>query len=209
MVVRLIAGTGAGATNHAAYEAALQAAGHEQRLCVAQSHMAQSQTGSWAHAALGWLRDERTGCATFIELQHDNLERLQRELHAAALSRRYQSAVPLGAAASQIRERSLSRAAGVRPGAGAARGVGAEAVRSAVRMRERNPLPPMRQWPGMPPSRSCTELARNRFMNIRTHSHRFVIAALLLTLAACGGGDDDAARQSRLPRRHHHHRPAC
>jgi len=96
VVVRLIAGTGAGPTNHAAYEAALQAAGHDQRLCVAQSHMAQSQTGSWAHAALGWLRDERTGCATFIELQHDNLEHLQRELHAAASSRRRQSAMALG-----------------------------------------------------------------------------------------------------------------
>ena len=96
MVVRLIAGTGAGPTNHAAYEAALRAAGHEQRLCVAQSHMAQSQTGSWAHAVLGWLRDERSGCATFIELQHDNLELLQRELRAEELSRRYQSTVPLG-----------------------------------------------------------------------------------------------------------------
>jgi arginine decarboxylase len=97
VVVRLIAATGAGQSDHAAYEAALQAAGHEQHLCVAQSHMAQSQTGRWAHAALGWLRDERTGRMTFIELQHDNLERLQRELHAAALSRRHHSAVPLGA----------------------------------------------------------------------------------------------------------------
>ena len=96
MLVRLIAVTGAGQSDHAAYEAALQAAGHERHLCMAQSHMAQSQTGSWAHAALGWLRDERTGCATFIELQNDNLERLQRELHAAAFSRRYHSAVPLG-----------------------------------------------------------------------------------------------------------------
>jgi hypothetical protein len=95
--VRLAAGTGAGATNHAAYDAALKAAGHEQRLCLATSCMTQSQTGSWAHAALGWLCDERTGHATFIELQHDNLERLQRELQAAAFSRRYHSAVPLGA----------------------------------------------------------------------------------------------------------------
>jgi hypothetical protein len=97
VVVRLVAVTGAGATDHAAYEAAIQAAGHEQGQCVAQSRMAQSRTGSWAHAALGWLRDERTGRATFIELQHDNLERLQLELHAAALSRRHHSAVPLGA----------------------------------------------------------------------------------------------------------------
>ena len=29
-------------------------------------------------------------------------------------------------------------------------------------------------------------------MNIRTHSHRFVIAALLLALAGCGGGDESA-----------------
>jgi hypothetical protein len=59
--------------------------------------MTQSQTGSWAHAALGWLSDERTGRALFIELQHDNLERLQRELRAAALSNRHRSGVPLGA----------------------------------------------------------------------------------------------------------------
>ena len=29
-------------------------------------------------------------------------------------------------------------------------------------------------------------------MNTRTHSHRFVIAALMLALAACGGDDDKA-----------------
>ena len=97
MVVRLIAGTGAGQSDHSAYEAALQAAGVERRLCVAESRMTQSQAGSWAHSALGWLSDERSGRATFIELQNDNLQRLQRDLYAAALSTRYHSAVPLGA----------------------------------------------------------------------------------------------------------------
>ena len=96
MLIRLFGGTGSGATEHAAYEAALLAAGCERRLCVAQSRMAQSQTGRWAHAALGCLRDELTGATTFIELQHDNLQRLQHELHAAALSRRRLSLAPLG-----------------------------------------------------------------------------------------------------------------
>ena len=96
MLVRLIAVTAAGQSDLAAYEAALQAAGHERHLCMAQSRMVQLQTGSWAHAALGWLRDERTGCATFIELQNDNLERLQRELHTAAFWKRQHSTAPLG-----------------------------------------------------------------------------------------------------------------
>ena len=64
---------------------------------MARSRMTQSRTGSWAHAALGWLSDERTGRVLFIELQHDNLERLQRELRAAALSSRYRSTGSLGA----------------------------------------------------------------------------------------------------------------
>jgi hypothetical protein len=58
--------------------------------------MLQSRTGSWAHAALGWLRDERTGRATFIDLQHDNLERLQLALHAA-MSKRHHCAVAVRA----------------------------------------------------------------------------------------------------------------
>jgi arginine decarboxylase len=58
--------------------------------------MTQVQTGSWAHAVLGWLLDERTGRAQFIDLQHHNLELLQRDLQAAVLSRRSASATPLG-----------------------------------------------------------------------------------------------------------------
>ena len=95
--VRLLAGTGSGSTEHAAYQAAIESIGCEERLCVAQSRMTQSKAGSWAHAVLGWLSDERAGRAVFIELQHENLERLQRELRAAALSNRHRSAVPLGA----------------------------------------------------------------------------------------------------------------
>lgn len=97
MLIGLFGGIGSGATEHAAYEAALQAAGHERCRCVAESRMAQSQAGRWAHAALGCLRDELTGATTFIELQHDDLQRLQRELHAAALSSRHLSVAPLGA----------------------------------------------------------------------------------------------------------------
>jgi arginine decarboxylase len=97
VLIRLFGGIGFGATEHAAYEEALLTAGCERRLCVAQSRMAQSQAGCWAHAALGCLRDELTGATTFIQLQHDNLQRLQHELHAAALSRRRSSVAPLGA----------------------------------------------------------------------------------------------------------------
>jgi len=59
--------------------------------------MTQSQTGSWAHAALGWLPAGRIERGLFVELQHDNLERLQREVRAAVLSNRHRSAIPLGA----------------------------------------------------------------------------------------------------------------
>lgn len=59
--------------------------------------MTQLRVGSWAHAALGMLCDEHSGGAFFIELQDDNLERLQRALYAAALSKRCQSDVPLSA----------------------------------------------------------------------------------------------------------------
>lgn len=59
--------------------------------------MTQLRVGCWAHAALGMLCDEHSGGTFFIELQDENLERLQRALYAAAAAKRCQSDVPLSA----------------------------------------------------------------------------------------------------------------
>ena len=103
MKLILIAGTGAGPTEQAAYEAALARAetsdyalpgSVERALCspyFARSAMAQSHPGRWAHAALGWLDDARVSGECFIALQDENLERLQRRLSAAAQDARLDS----------------------------------------------------------------------------------------------------------------------
>lgn len=112
MNIILSTGSGAGPTAWAAYDAALISAGvvhynmirlssiipphsrvhrekyqtpaddYGKRLYVVTSYMHQEQSGQWAHAALGWLQEERTGCGLFIELQGENLTRLQSDLRA-------------------------------------------------------------------------------------------------------------------------------
>ena len=114
MKIILSAGIGAGPTARAAYDTALSCAGvsdynmiclssvipphscvyreayrtpianYGKEIYVVQSSMTQSQAGKWAHAALGWLQEKSTGRGLFIELCDDNLERLQRDLHATA-----------------------------------------------------------------------------------------------------------------------------
>jgi hypothetical protein len=92
MKVILVAGTGTGANEQAAYEAALSHAetsdhdvpGDSTVRFSARALMLQAQPGRWAHAALGWLHDARIAESRFIALQDENLERLQRRLRAAA-----------------------------------------------------------------------------------------------------------------------------
>lgn len=92
MKLIVIAGTGTGANDQAAYEAALSNAeasdyevpGECSVGAFARSLMAQSQPGRWAHAALGWLHDPRAVQDRFITLQDENLEQLQRRLRTAA-----------------------------------------------------------------------------------------------------------------------------
>jgi len=126
MNIILSTGTGVGPTARAAYDAALFCAGvtdynmiylssvipphccifreayrtpaddYGKRLYVVQSKMTQSQSGMWAHAALGWLQEERTGRGLFIDLHDDNLERLQRDLHATAQAMQGNRAIGYG-----------------------------------------------------------------------------------------------------------------
>lgn len=102
MKLILVAGTGTGPNEQAAFEAALSLAemsdhevpGVSSARFSARSLMMQSQTGRWAHAALGWLHDSRIVPERVIALQDENLERLQRRLHAAAQELRRDGELP-------------------------------------------------------------------------------------------------------------------
>jgi arginine decarboxylase len=51
------------------------------RLYVVLSQMRQHRRGRHAHAGIGWMQDEATGCGLFVELHDSDRARLRRALH--------------------------------------------------------------------------------------------------------------------------------
>lgn len=132
MNIILSMGTGIGPTARAAYHAALLDAGVRnynmvclsgaiparsrifrekyftpaddfgRRLYVVTSHMSQTRPGQWAHAALGWLQEDASGRGLFIELQGDNLDRLQQDMRATAAAMQRCEAIQCGPMQSEI-----------------------------------------------------------------------------------------------------------
>ena len=132
MNIILSAGSGTGPTVRAAYDAALISTGvthynmicvtsvipprsriyrdkyltptddYGKRLYVVTSQMSQERPGQWAHAALGWVQEERTGRGLFIELQGHDLSRLQSDLRATAAAMQGWRQIPYGPVQSEI-----------------------------------------------------------------------------------------------------------
>jgi arginine decarboxylase len=132
MNIILSTGRGTGPTARAAYDAALISAGvthynmiglssvipphsriyrekyltpaddYGKRLYVVTSQMNQERSGQWAHAALGWLQEEKTGRGLFIELHGADLARLQKDLRATADAMRRCRQIPYGPMQSEI-----------------------------------------------------------------------------------------------------------
>jgi len=109
--IHLSSGTGEGPTPLAAFDAALMNAGvanynllclssvippnarvvrakhrtqpddYGRRLYVVMSQMRQSRPGHHAHAGIGWVQEGDDGRGLFVELQDDDRDRLEHDLH--------------------------------------------------------------------------------------------------------------------------------
>ena len=118
MTIRLCSGTGEGPTPLAAFDAALVDAGvadhnliclssviprnalivrekyrmpasdYGRRLYVVISEMRQCAVGREAHAGIGWIQDEDSGCGLFVELHHEDRAQLERDIHETLESMR-------------------------------------------------------------------------------------------------------------------------
>jgi arginine decarboxylase len=126
MAIRFVAGTGAGRTEGAAFDAALAAAGAceqnllylssvvppnsgivctrhvtpplepGQRQLVVLAQMRQSQPGRAAHAGIGWVQVGDDGPGLFVELHDEDRDRLESELHATLETARRRRAAGYG-----------------------------------------------------------------------------------------------------------------
>jgi arginine decarboxylase len=126
MAIRFVAGTGAGRTEGAAFDAALVAAGaceqnlfhlssvlppnsgivctrhvtppleRGQRSLVVLAQMRQSQPGRAAHAGIGWMQVGDNGPGLFVELHDEDRDRLESELHATLEAARRRRAAGYG-----------------------------------------------------------------------------------------------------------------
>jgi arginine decarboxylase len=139
--IHLCAGTGAGPTPLAAFDAALADAGvanynllclssvippnarivrarhrgqphdYGRRLYVVMAQMRQDRPEGWAHAGIGWIQEGDHGRGLFVELHDEDRDRLEHDLHATLDAMRRSRDVDYGPVQTAI----ASRQCGAQP----------------------------------------------------------------------------------------------